>query len=213
MRYAALTDRNDEIVRLHIEGNLNLSQIGEQFGITDERVRQIVKRSLGRTLVRERVGYARQAREWEREERRAAKFAYRHSLDFIHDRSVVDENGCWIWQRCLTPLGYGHTTQSLGGGFAHRLAWEVVNGPIPPGLTIDHLCRNRACVNPAHLEPVTHRENVLRSPLALAAINARKTHCKRGHEFTPENTYRVNAGRHRACRTCRREYRLAKAAA
>jgi hypothetical protein len=79
--------------------------------------------------------------------------------------------------------------------------YERYVGPIPEGLNIDHLCRVKACCNPAHLEPVTQHENIMRSPIALAAINARKTHCKYGHEFTEANTIRTKNAK-RQCREC-----------
>lgn len=82
----------------------------------------------------------------------------------------------------------------------HRIAYELAVGPIPVGLVIDHLCRNHSCINPEHLEPVTNVENVMRGESAWAR-NARKTHCKRGHEFTDENTIRRNGTR--SCRQCR----------
>lgn len=117
----------------------------------------------------------------------------------------VDKRGpdeCWPWRGRLNEAGYGrYATRSLCMR-AHRLAYTLLVGPIPAGLQIDHLCRNRACVNPAHLEPVTQRENILRGT-ALSAQRARQTHCKRNHAFTASNTYRDSKGR-RVCITCRR---------
>ena len=87
---------------------------------------------------------------------------------------------------------------------AHRVAYELTNGPIPDGLELDHLCRVRHCVNPSHIEAVTHRENTLRGTGPIPH-RARQSHCKHGHEFTPENTYRLpNGCRH--CRTCSIEW-------
>ena len=118
---------------------------------------------------------------------------------------LVTESGCWDWQGPVAPDGYGRmmvgsrTTGERRTALAHRLSWEEANGPIPAGLQLDHLCRNRRCVNPAHLEPVTQRENILRGT-GTAAINARKTHCPAGHEYTPENTYTYRSGRD--CKAC-----------
>lgn len=109
--------------------------------------------------------------------------------------------GCVEFTGALDSLGYARVIKDSRSQMVHRLAYELCVGPIPDGLTIDHLCRNRACVNPGHLEPVTHRENVLRSNNP-AAINARKTHCKHGHEFTEENTLVSKNGRNRQCRKC-----------
>jgi len=109
---------------------------------------------------------------------------------------------CWLWTAGISAnTGYGNiwwdnTTQS-----AHRIAYELTTGTIPAGLTIDHLCRRRACVNPSHLEPVTHRVNNNRGT-SRSALNSRKTHCVNGHEFTPENTYIHPKRGTRACKTC-----------
>lgn len=130
----------------------------------------------------------------------------------IEDRFWVrvreDANGCWIWTGHRLPNGYGRISKSLGDREmveipVHRFAYEYVVGKIPEGLELDHLCRNPPCVNPAHLEPVTHRENLLRGN-GWSGRNARKSACKHGHEFTPENTYRGGERRGRQCMTCRR---------
>jgi hypothetical protein len=113
------------------------------------------------------------------------------------NRSKVDE--CWNWTGKIQHGGYGIfffiDTQIV----AHRVAYMLLVGPIPEDKTIDHLCRNRKCVNPAHLEPVSIAENVMRGE-GICALNAKKTHCKRGHAFTEENTY-MNGGK-RFCRAC-----------
>lgn len=115
----------------------------------------------------------------------------------------VDRSGeCWVWIGWRTSGGYGgfDLTEPEAGGHipAHRFAYEQEVGPIPPGLELDHLCRNTACVRPDHLEAVTHRENVLRGN-GITAQAARRTHCPRGHAYD----YRTKAG-DRRCRTCDR---------
>lgn len=115
------------------------------------------------------------------------------------------ETPCWIWQGGLDRDGYGLAGWLNAGRRSSRPAhghyYEKLIGPIPDGLELDHLCRVRACVNPGHLEPVSHDENVRRG-LAHRTI---QTHCKRGHPFDDENTYRHPNGR-RICRTCRRAH-------
>lgn len=113
------------------------------------------------------------------------------------------DTGCWEWQRSLFPNGYGYIKHDGRGRGAHRVAYEVLVGPIPEGLELDHLCRNRRCVNPEHLEPVTKAVNQQRQ-------GAEKTHCPRGHEYTPENTYRRPGENVRNCRACHREKQAAR---
>ena len=116
-----------------------------------------------------------------------------------------DQSGCWHWVGVTNPFGYGRVRFDGKLRMAHRVSYEAYIGPIPDGLDIDHLCRNRSCVNPWHLEPVTERENTLRG-ISIAAVNAKKTHCDAGHAFDAENTWHFRGGRH--CRACRRIARL-----
>lgn len=117
------------------------------------------------------------------------------------DKSSSD---CWLWAGKLNNRGYGvlpvgrRSLCEARTALAHRFAYELLVGPIPEGLQLDHLCRVRHCVNPAHLEPVTPRENTRR------AAPANKTHCKYKHKFTPENTYRQPTTGRRCCDECRR---------
>jgi hypothetical protein len=106
--------------------------------------------------------------------------------------------GCWNWTACLNNRGYGVFGVSDGEVInAHRWSYQNWIGPIPEGLEIDHLCRNKQCVNPAHLEAVTHLENMRRSPIAV------QTHCKRGHSL--DDAYpskRSDGSFSRRCRQC-----------
>ncbi len=106
---------------------------------------------------------------------------------------------CWLWRGALRKNGYAQIKLDGRTQLVHRVAYELAVGPIPKNLTLDHLCRVHHCVNPAHLEPVTVRENTLRG-LGPAALNARKTACPRGHEYD----YFDRRGR-RHCQTCWRE--------
>jgi hypothetical protein len=107
---------------------------------------------------------------------------------------------CWEWTGHKNPAGYGNFWADDRLVKAHRWAYETCVGPIAEGLTIDHLCRNTSCVNPAHLEAVTGWENTSRGS-SPTAVHARQTHCKFGHPFDEENT-QWRGPRHRICRTC-----------
>lgn len=110
---------------------------------------------------------------------------------------------CWEWTGYVAEHGYGKFARDGVKLYAHRIAYEMKVGPIPEGLELDHLCRVRHCVNPGHLEPVPHVVNTLRG-VSPAAVNAQKTACVNGHEFTPENTIFVpHSSRKRPARVCR----------
>lgn len=108
---------------------------------------------------------------------------------------------CWLWTGATTRGGYGHIKIDGQMQRAHRVAYELAGQVIPRGFDVDHLCRTRLCVNPAHLEPVTRRQNIIRG-VGPTARHSRQTHCKRGHEFTPENTLAYRGWR--VCRACQR---------
>lgn len=129
-------------------------------------------------------------------------------IERIMDKVSVDHNGCWIWMGHLNRFGYG--TYNFAKYYSekksilvHRWVWEYFKEPIKDELTVDHLCRVHNCVNPEHMEIVTKGENTLRGN-AFTAINARKTHCPSGHEYTKENTLRANKNARR-CAICTRK--------
>lgn len=114
----------------------------------------------------------------------------------------VTEDGCWIWTGAIDATGYGRFLHNGKVTLTHRLAYELLVGPIPVGLEIDHLCRVRACLAPSHLEAVTHAVNVARVPVEL------QTHCIKGHAYEGSNVYLRKNGT-RECRTCRNAFQAA----
>lgn len=112
-----------------------------------------------------------------------------------------DDERCWQWLASLKPEGYGQFRFEGLTVYAHRMAYELEVGPIPNGLDLDHICRNRSCVNPSHLDPVTRKENIHRGDAMKL-----KSHCGSGHEYTNTNTYKRPDG-YRECRACRKAAR------
>lgn len=119
----------------------------------------------------------------------------------LEEKYDIDSNGCWNWNRFVDHNGYGSFRIKGNTRTAHRVIWELLRGKVPEGLVLDHLCRNRKCVNPEHLEVVTQRENCMRG------LIGGKTHCKNGHLFDEENTL-ISQGEkqytRRNCKSCDR---------
>lgn len=136
-------------------------------------------------------------------------YVIRPAMDRFLSKIEQRDNGCIEWLGGIAGEGYGyfyegHARTSHGKVYAHRWSYEQFVGPIPDGLHLDHLCRNRRCVNPDHLEAVTPAENQRRATI----IKQPKTHCRNGHQYTAENTF-VNTAGYRVCRICRRKNSLA----
>lgn len=117
-------------------------------------------------------------------------------------------SGCWLWTAQCNNAGYGCFHMDKKHRLAHRVSFEMHKGKIPQGLVLDHLCRVRSCVNPAHLEPVTHKVNINRGVAGKVhrELAALITHCPRGHPYSGDNLYvRPTGNGNRSCRTCHRE--------
>ncbi len=139
--------------------------------------------------------------EWKRNSRK--EYLKSHPLPTNEERffkKVKKTAYCWEWLGCKNSTGYGWFGMNKEMFGAHRASYELFIEKIPKDMTIDHICRNRSCVNPKHLRIMTQKENnaIGDSP---PAINARKTHCIRGHEFTVKNTY-ITTDSYRRCRIC-----------
>ena len=120
------------------------------------------------------------------------------------DAIRVTASDCWEWQAARNDLGYGHLWMGDGKfAYAHRFSYEKHVGPIPEGYDLDHLCRNPPCCNPDHLEPVTHAENLHRSPTPSFAAY-RDGRCMRNHKMSGDNLYIFPDGKRRGCRACGR---------
>lgn len=134
---------------------------------------------------------------------------YRPAIERFMEKIRPGANGCIEWIGGLNGVGYGQfyegrtNLDQTGKTYAHRWSYEHFVGPIPDGMHLDHLCRNRRCVNPQHLEPVTCRENLLRGTGA-SARNAIKTHCPAGHPYEGDNLYFHPIRKQRICRACGR---------
>ncbi len=134
------------------------------------------------------------------------KGKYTDAYERLKSKFIVNpETGCWEWTGAINSQGYGTFSDKEHGKrhvYAHRFSYEYVFGPIPEGLTLDHLCRVRRCINPFHVEPVTIRENNLRGESPIAQ-RARADHCPRGHPYDTSNTYYRPDGQGKQCLTCR----------
>lgn len=134
-----------------------------------------------------------------------------HALPDPIRKKLAINTDCWLWTGAVNSKGYPSTGNGRGSSMlAHRAAYEALRGPIPDGMTIDHLCRVKLCLNPDHLEVVTRAENSRRGNFDI------DTHCPRGHELTPENVYeriKPHGQLRRECRMCRREKAAQRAAA
>lgn len=129
----------------------------------------------------------------------------------IRARCVEGEGGCVIWQGATNSSGYGQIGVRRRVTYTHRIMFEIANGAIPPGKQVDHLCRNRLCCNPNHLEAVSPRENTLRGEAGhhMRAKAALIAACPQGHPYNAENTYVSKLGK-RHCKRCQRERQQAR---
>lgn len=119
---------------------------------------------------------------------------------------IINHNDCWNFTGHISKSGYGKLRIKNKVVYAHRYYYENLKGKIPQNLQLDHLCRNRSCVNPDHLEIVDSKTNTMRSPIAIASINLKKIKCKNGHDYNKKNTLwiKTKTGKGRVCLICKR---------
>ena len=131
----------------------------------------------------------------------------RRELKRFLSKTLVDEHDCWVWRASRKASGYGRFWWRGRLVRAHIFAYQLYKGAIPESLELDHLCRNKACVNPVHLEAVSHKVNVLRG-VGITAQRAKQTHCLKGHVLLGINV-RIKPTRYgvqRVCRMCQKGY-------
>lgn len=169
----------------------HLTRRGDHVPFRPPRLKRVVEAHLGGPMKGLGVSVSEVARQWQ-------PVAVGDLLRFS-SKIIYLPSGCHQWTGRLDS-GYGRFWCNGKTLLAHRVAWELDHGPVPAGLQLDHLCRNRGCVNPVHLEPVSLKTNVLRGA-GITATNLKKTHCVRGHPLAGSSLYVTKSG-HRTCRTC-----------
>ena len=198
------------------DGALYAALLAEQAAMcTEHKIPRIAIADVMRSLLHEALE-VREARRTGRANEAAAATELRRKQQKDHVRikdlndvmaqCVVDDTGCWLWTRSLTPAGYAQARYRGSATPVHRISYELEHGAIPVGMVVDHICRVRRCANPKHLRLLTRGQNVMADgSLSPSRKWADRTHCSRGHEFTPENTKRYRNKSGRVCITCKRE--------
>lgn len=178
-------------------GPQTLGEVLEGMPVPGCSVADCAAPHLARGLCRKH--YARQRRHGSPEPGNTRAHSREQVLEKIASRTLKTKGGCWEWQGAVGPNGYGYSSWA-GQKLAHRMSFEAHIGPIPIGMHLDHLCRNRRCVNPTHLEPVTPLVNQRRKP----DETRKRPVCRKGHEISGDNVIASRGARR--CRICREQY-------